>query len=242
MGRHRLGPRIGDHQWRLQTDRTPMVLRIKLSGQSYLPQIALTAYRPRLGLSRGQCGQQHRRQNSDHSDHHQQLHQGERLAAGDLRPHWMDITNIIERAPSPSQGTIPTKTDQTDSVRGQYTSSESHWFRGVHRYGGTHQLRTDTHHPNREPNPRRAKTNDQRSQSACCRDICRSAGLFGDLRPVPASHTALRLEARARLSVPVPVSSAQPLSEFSNKPQETVVIAGPCYSLENPFADRFRRD
>ena len=83
---------------------------------------------------------------------------------------------------------------------------------------------------------------DQRSQSAFCRDICRSADLFEDLRPVPASHTALRLDARARLSVLAPVSSAQPLSEFSNKPQETVAIAGPCYSLENPFADRFKRD
>ena len=202
MGRHRLGPRIGDHQWRLQTDRTPMVLRIKLSGQSYLPQIALTAYRPRLGLGRGQCGQQHRRQNSDHSDHHQQLHQGERLAAGDLRPHWMDITNIIERAPSPSQGTILTKTDPTDSVRGQYTNTESHWFRGVHRDGGTHQLRTNTHDPNREPNPRGLRpTTNEASRPVAGTSAGRQVYLrtFAQFLPV-TRHCA---------STPVPASLSQ---------------------------------
>lgn len=86
MGGQGLRPSVGDGQWRLEPDHTSVILCIEERGHSGLSEVALTSDGGRLRLGGGQCRQEHRRQDGDHRDHHQQFHQskGPRLEGPQL--------------------------------------------------------------------------------------------------------------------------------------------------------------
>ena len=142
----------------------------------------------------------------------------------------MNITNIIERAPSPSRGTLLTGTSQNRSrpqPTGQHRESLAPILSPLWRNESIE--RPDTSHPNRETNPKKLQPTsyEPSQQSTFCEDLPRSIGLLGTFARLLAATQRCAPASVPAYLVPAEIPSAERLSECSDKLQKPVGSAGP---------------